>query len=170
MHVSSRQAVLGNPGDEPASGAVSRAAIVAEARSWIGTPYRHQGSLKGAGCDCLGLVRGVYRAFYGPEKEPITPYSPYWAEESGQETLRDAARRHLVEIDAAPFRNGAPLDAGDVILIRVRDRGIAKHAAIASGPDAIIHAYERHAVAEDALPAAWRRRIAYAFRFPGIAD
>jgi NlpC/P60 family putative phage cell wall peptidase len=149
---------------------VTRAAIVAEARSWIGTPYRHQGSLKGAGCDCLGLIRGVYRVFYGPEKEPITPYSPNWAEETGQEALRDAARRHLVEIDAAPFRVGAPLDAGDVILIRVRDRGIAKHAAIASGPDWIIHAYERHAVAEDALPAAWRRRIAYAFRFPGIAD
>ena len=94
---------------------VTRAAIVAEARSWIGTPYRHQGSLKGAGCDCLGLIRGVYRVFYGPEKEPITPYSPYWAEESGEETLRDAARRHLVEIDAAPLRDGAPLHAGDVI-------------------------------------------------------
>ena len=149
---------------------VSRAAILAEARSWIGTPYRHQASLKGAGCDCLGLIRGVYRAFCGPEKEPITPYSPHWAEETGQETLRDAARRHLTEIDPAPYRDGAPLDAGDVILIRVRDRGIAKHAAITSGADAIIHAYERHAVAEDALPAAWRRRIAYAFRFPGIAD
>ena len=149
---------------------ITRAAIVAEARSWIGTPYRHQASLKGAGCDCLGLIRGVYRAFCGPEKEPITPYSPYWAEETGQETLRDAARRHLTEIDPASYRDGVPLDAGDVILIRMRDRGPAKHAAITSGPDSIIHAYERHAVAEDALPIAWRRRIAYAFRFPGIAD
>ena len=35
--------------------------IVAAARSWIGTPYRHQASLKGVGCDCLGLVRGVGR-------------------------------------------------------------------------------------------------------------
>jgi cell wall-associated NlpC family hydrolase len=38
---------------------ISRSAIVAEARTWIGTPYRHQASLKGVGCDCLGLVRGV---------------------------------------------------------------------------------------------------------------
>lgn len=149
---------------------VSRAAIVAAARSWIGTPYRHQASLKGAGCDCLGLIRGVYRTFYGLENEPVTPYSPYWAEETGAETLRDAARRHLTEVDAAPLRDGAPLELGDVILVRVRDRGIAKHAAITSGPDSIIHAYERHAVAEDALPLAWRRRIAYAFRFPGIGD
>ncbi len=149
---------------------LSRAGIVAEARSWIGTPYRHQASLKGAGADCLGLIRGVYRVFCGPEKEPITPYSPNWAEETGQETLRDAARRHLVEVDAAPFRDGEPLKEGDVILIHVRDRGPAKHAAIVSGPDSIIHAYDRHAVAENVLPAAWRRRIAYAFQFPGVTD
>lgn len=156
--------------DRKSAARVSRAEIVAEARSWIGTPYRHQASLKGAGCDCLGLIRGVYRVFCGPEKEPITPYSPNWAEETGQETLRDAARRHLVEIDAAPFRDGEPLKEGDVILIRVRDRGPAKHAAIVSGPDSIVHAYDRHAVAENALPAAWRRRIAYVFRFPGVTD
>lgn len=156
--------------DQKSAAKVSRAAIVAEARSWIGTPYRHQASLKGAGADCLGLIRGVYRVFCGPEKQPITPYSPNWAEETGQETLRDAARRHLVEIDAAPFRDAEPLKESDVILIRVRDRGPAKHAAIVSGADAIIHAYDRHAVAENALPAAWRRRIAYAFQFPGVTD
>jgi NlpC/P60 family putative phage cell wall peptidase len=156
--------------DQKSAAKVSRAEIVAEARSWIGTPYRHQASLKGAGADCLGLIRGVYRVFCGPEKQPITPYSPNWAEETGQETLRDAARRHLVEIDAAPFRDGEPLKDGDVILIRVRDRGPAKHAAIVSGSDLIVHAYDRHAVAENALPAAWRRRIAYAFEFPGMTD
>lgn len=48
---------------------VSRAAIVAEARAWLGTPYRHQASLKGVGADCLGLVRGVWRAVVGPEPE-----------------------------------------------------------------------------------------------------
>jgi NlpC/P60 family putative phage cell wall peptidase len=156
--------------DQKLADRLDRAAIVAEARSWIDTPYRHQASLKGAGADCLGLIRGVYRAFYGSEKEPIAPYSPNWAEETGQETLRDAARRHLVEIDAAPFRDGAPLQEGDVILIRVKDRGPAKHAAIVSGADSIIHAYDRHAVAENVLPAAWRRRIAYAFQFPGVTD
>lgn len=39
--------------------ALERAAVVAEARDWIGTPYRHQASVKHAGCDCLGLIRGV---------------------------------------------------------------------------------------------------------------
>jgi NlpC/P60 family putative phage cell wall peptidase len=82
--------------------AVSRSDIVAEARSWIDTPYRHRASLKDAGAACLGLIRGAFRTFYGAEKEPISPYSPNWSEETGQQTLRDAARRHWVEIDAAP--------------------------------------------------------------------
>jgi NlpC/P60 family putative phage cell wall peptidase len=41
---------------------MTRIRIGAEARAWIGTPDRHQASLKGMGCDCLGLVRGVWRA------------------------------------------------------------------------------------------------------------
>jgi NlpC/P60 family putative phage cell wall peptidase len=44
---------------------IDRAAIVAEARTWIGTLYHHQASVKGIGCDCLGLVREVWRALIG---------------------------------------------------------------------------------------------------------
>ena len=55
---------------------LARATIVAEARAWIGTPYRHQGSLKGIGCDCLGLVRGVWRAVAGAEPEAVPAYAP----------------------------------------------------------------------------------------------
>lgn len=60
-----------------------RTRIIAEARAWIGTPYRHQGSLKGVGCDCLGLVCGVWRALNGAEPE-ATPaasqdrYRMFW--------------------------------------------------------------------------------------------
>ncbi|MFZ2468534.1 MAG: peptidase, partial [Parvibaculum sedimenti] len=48
---------------------LTRAAVVAAARAWIGTPYRHQASCKGAGADCLGLVRGLWREFHGAEPE-----------------------------------------------------------------------------------------------------
>lgn len=82
---------------------VTRAAIVAEARSWLGTPYRHQASLKGVGCDCLGLVRGIWRACLGDEPEALAAYTPHWAEVGGEETLLAAAGRHLVPVpvDAA---------------------------------------------------------------------
>ena len=67
-----------------------RSDVVAIARAWIGTPYRHQASLKGVGCDCLGLLRGLWRERNGEEPEAAPPYSPDWAEASGSETLRDA--------------------------------------------------------------------------------
>jgi len=53
---------------------VTREAIVAAARSFIGTPYHHQASCKKAGCDCLGLIRGVWRDVYGPEPEAPGQY------------------------------------------------------------------------------------------------
>jgi NlpC/P60 family putative phage cell wall peptidase len=61
--------------------------IVAEARSWIGTPYHHQASLKGVGCDCIGLVRGIWRAAIGPEPEAMPAYSRDWGEAAGAESL-----------------------------------------------------------------------------------
>ena len=69
----------------------TQAAIVAEATSWLGTPYRHQASLKGVGCDCLGLLRGVWRAFYGNEPETLPAYTPDWAEAKWAETFAEAA-------------------------------------------------------------------------------
>ncbi len=140
------------------------ARIVAAARAWIGTPYRHQASTRGAGCDCLGLVRGVFRDIYGAEPERPPPYTAAWAEERGEETLRDAALRHLAPIAREKFA------AGDVLLFRLRERGPAKHCAIAVSRSRMIHAYDRHAVAECAIPESWARRLAYAFRFPPLVE
>lgn len=148
----------------------SRAQIVEVARSWIGTPYRHQASLKGAGCDCLGLVRGVWREVYGAEPEAPQPYTPDWAEETGEEALRDAARRHMIEIDVKSYRKHASFPLAGLILVRMKKRGLAKHAAIVTGVRRIVHAYSGHAVAEDDVPDVWMRRIAYLFDFPGLVD
>jgi NlpC/P60 family putative phage cell wall peptidase len=142
---------------------LTRAAIVAEARSWIGTRYRHQASVKGVGCDCLGLVRGVWRGCVGDEPEAPGPYAPDWAEGRGEEALAAAALRHLTPV-ALP-----DIGAGDVLLFRWRTGCIAKHAAIATDTDTMIHAHDGASVCEVALAPWWRRRLAYAFRFPGVA-
>jgi NlpC/P60 family putative phage cell wall peptidase len=136
--------------------------IVAEARSWIGTPYRHQASLKGVGCDCLGLVRGVWRALYGGEPERTPPYSRDWAEASLRETLAEAGARHLVSVAREAMQ------AGDVVLFRWRAGLVAKHAAIVTSSAAMVHAHDGAAVAEVAFAPWWRRRLAYVFRFPGV--
>lgn len=137
-----------------------RQMIVAEAKKWIGTPYRHQASRIGTGCDCLGLVRGIWRSFFGIEPEQPPPYSPDWAETGGGDPMMDAARRHLIATtDCLP---------GTVILFRWRAGLPAKHMGIAAGPDSFIHAYERLAVTCSPLGPHWRRRIAGLFDFPMV--
>ena len=131
------------------------------ARSWIGTPYVHQASVKGVGCDCLGLLRGVWRELRGEEPEDAPPYAPDWAEATGAETLRDALARHLSAV--AP----ATLHPGDVALFRMAPRGPAKHCGIVaekSGALTLIHARQNKRVGEEPLGAFWRQRLAYAFR------
>lgn len=137
--------------------------IVSEARAWLGTPYVHQASVRGAGTDCLGLLRGVWRTIYGDEPQTVPAYTADWAEPGRQEVLLAAASRwmHRKALGAEA--------AGDVLLFRMRDGSIAKHLGIAGriGPDAsFIHAYTGHGVVESPLSAPWRRRIVARFEFP----
>jgi NlpC/P60 family putative phage cell wall peptidase len=143
---------------------LTRTAIVAETRSWLGTPYKHQASLKHVGCDCLGLVRGVWRETIGAEPERTPPYAAGWAEAASGEPLADAAARHLIGVDRDAF------DVGDVLLFRWRNHLPAKHMAIVTAPDLMVHAHDGACVAEVAIAPWWRRRLAYAFRFPGVVD
>ncbi|MBN9450603.1 MAG: C40 family peptidase [Bosea sp.] len=138
--------------------------IVDAARLWLGTPYHHQASLCGIGCDCLGLVRGVWRDLCGAEPEQPPPYSPNWAESLRQETLALAASRHLLPIAVSEAQ------AGDVLLFRWREHLPAKHCAILAGPGSIIHAHDGAAVAEVAFTPWWRRHLSHAFSFPGVTD
>lgn len=133
--------------------------IVHEARQWIGTPYCHAASLKQVGCDCLGLIRGVWRAVIGTEPEIPEPYRSGWIDVPGEERLRDAARRHLIEIPVPEFYRG------DVVMFRWRNHLPAKHLGIATSRKTMIHAHEGARVAEIDL-GIWQKRLAYAFRFP----
>lgn len=141
------------------SGAETGLRIVEAARGWIGTPYRHQGGRKGVGCDCLGLVRGVYAEVTGTATEAPGPYAPDWAERSGTDRLMLAAQRHC---GAAVALNQAR--PGDIVLFRWRDGVMAKHAGILSGAEHFIHAYEPAGVIESVLVPSWRRRIAAVHR------
>ena len=120
------------------------AEVIAHARSWLGTPYEHQASCRGAGTDCLGLLRGVWREMLGEEPERVPAYTADWSEPS---------RR-----------------PGDVLLLRMRDRAVAKHvgflAESGDGFPTLIHAYTGHGVVESPLTPSWMRRIVATFRIP----
>ncbi len=135
--------------------------IVVLAQGWIGTPYRHQGATKGVGCDCIGLIRGIWRELYGEEPEAVPAYAPDWAERGGDDRLIVAAKRLFGP--ALPLAKAVP---GDLLLFRWRADCAAKHAGILAGPAQFIHAYEQAAVTRSALVPSWRRRIAAVHRFP----
>jgi len=127
---------------EKGSKLVSPETIVACARSWLNTPYHHQASVKGAGCDCLGLIRGVWRECIGPEPERVPNYSRDWAEASGREIMLETFERNMDKIHVSQRK------AGDVIVIRWKPKTVVKHCFILTERNRGIHAIDRNPVAE----------------------
>ena len=140
------------------------ARVIAAARRWHGTPYHDQASLRDVGCDCLGLIRGVWRDIIGPEALPVPAYARDWSETGPSEVLAEAARQVLLSIAVSEAGRGA------VVLFRMRAGAIAKHCGILTEHGRFIHAYERLGVIEEPLTTAWQRRIAFAFLFPPRAS
>ncbi len=137
--------------------------IVKLASEWIGTPYRHQGYQKHLGCDCLGLIRGIWQELYGVEPEEPRPYAMDWAESSKHERMLEAARAYC-----GPEIAIENMHIGCLVLFRWRKSAAIKHAGILSAPHQLIHAYERIGVTQSALVPSWRRRVAAVFTFPNI--
>ncbi len=141
---------------------LTRATIIAAAYEWIDTPYQHQASVKYAGCDCLGLIRGIWRELIGEEPVNVPPYTPDWAEKNKQETLLQAAQTFLCPVEKSQTQ------PGDCLLFRMTSNAPVKHIAILSKPDRIIHAYWGRAVVESHLVPYWCRRWSHSFTFPMI--
>lgn len=141
----------------------TRAAILSAARRWIGTPYRHQGCRRGVGCDCLGLIAGLWGEVFGAVPAYDRTYSADWAESAGGlEPLLAACRARCQTMPPDAMR------PGDLLAFRFAPHVAAKHLAILTGAETMIHARERHAVCETALTPWWRRRIAGVFALPLI--
>jgi len=134
--------------------------IVSMARAWLGTPYIHQAACRGAGCDCLGLIRGVWADLTGSSPPPVPPYTPDWSEPQGDERLWLGLSARL-----SPRPVGAARP-GDVLLFRMRAGAVAKHLGILADEGAqmsFIHAWQGRGVVETALTAPWWRRLVAAF-------
>jgi NlpC/P60 family putative phage cell wall peptidase len=138
--------------------------LIEIARRWKGTPYHHQASLFGVGCDCLGLVRGVYRDATGTEPAKPPPYNPSWAEISSKDDLLDAAFKYLVN---DPNKTLIP---GNVAVFKMFPRSASKHCGIISYNGMMIHSYDPHGVVETTLNQDWIDKIKAVFKFPFVSD
>lgn len=144
--------------------------IVAEARTWLGTKYHHQGRLKksyasNGGVDCIGLIMGIATELrlVGADGKLLaefdeTSYSPH----PDGVRLKQFLDLHLKTIDTNQIK------LGDVLLFKLFSH--PQHVGIASnyfsGGIGIIHCYSGSGqVVEHYLSAAWQKMLVAAYRF-----
>jgi NlpC/P60 family putative phage cell wall peptidase len=142
---------------------IYRAQIADEARQWVGTPWRHQASLKGIGCDCIGLVRGVARALglTAPFATGAARRYAGYGRTPDPEMLLEACGDYL-----DPGRG----DLGDVLLLRFERE--PQHFALISNlkPRRMIHSYaQARKAVENGIDHVWMGRIVRVYSFRGIA-
>lgn len=139
-----------------------RAAVIAEAMTWLRTPYHHMGRIKGrtGGVDCAMLLAEVYhRAGIVPRIE-VQHYSRDWHLHRRDERFISYILPHATEIAGAP-------QPGDAVTFHV-GHGFA-HAGIVIDWPRIIHSdmearcvtiadgtQGRHAFERDGTPRATR--------------
>ena len=138
---------------------VSAWTLLAIAREWLGTPWHHQGALKGVGCDCAGLVMGVAREA-GIVDVAVSGY-PRLPRGHELESYCDA---HMQRVPREAMRPG---DVG-----AFRYGGDPQHLAIIGeqgGRLTMIHAHApARKVVEVALAEPWCSRLAIVYRIPGV--
>lgn len=106
--------------------------VVAEAREWVGTPFKWGQSQKGVGCDCKGLVQGIARELGLPEADTFcATYSSYRPDKAVPYAMLKEGMGKVFEPASEP-------QPGDVLLLKVH--GKAQHLAICCGETAI-HAW-----------------------------
>lgn len=133
--------------------------IVRAALEWEGTPYRHQCALQGAGCDCLGLLRGVWAQLLGSEPFLVPPYSADPRHETDPGLM-------LREFNHWLMSKAKPAKAGDVLLFSLSARFPPHHCAIMLDGEQFLHAQERLGVVRGALPGPWLRRLHSVYQLP----
>ncbi|MCE9561882.1 MAG: hydrolase [Planctomycetes bacterium] len=128
-----------------------RAAVVAAARSWLGTPYHHHARVKGVGADCLTLLASVYAEAGVIPPVRIPEYSHQWHLHRSEELYLNGVLEHAREISGPP-------EPGDTVVWKFGR--CYSHGAVVVVWPLVIHAYIGiGTVLEDAEKAGWLSHI-----------
>ena len=111
-----------------------RAAVVAQARRWIGTPYHHNAAVMGAGIDCGRILIEAFAGAGMIDRFTPQPYSHQWHLHQGAEVYADIVLGFATEVAYAP-----PMPPATVLLFR-HGRTFSHGALVTDWPN-IIHAY-----------------------------
>lgn len=111
--------------------AAERRAVIAEARTWLGTPWHHRARVKGAGVDCIQFLAAVFHACGLCPAIDTGDYPRDWMLHRDEERLLEGLCRYAREIDAPGL--------GDIVVYRFGR--CYSHAGIVAGEHEIVHAY-----------------------------
>lgn len=140
---------------------LNRMNVVREARTWLNTPFHHQASVKGVGCDCIGLIKGVGVALNLVNYDPASAKAKSFANYSmmpNPRMMREGLATWLV-----PLSVDEALPADILFMTWGRE---PQHVALKTDKG-IIHSYSSVGkVVEHALDENWQRRIVAAYRYP----
>ena len=115
-----------------------RRAVVAEALTWIGTPYHHHARIKGVGTDCAQILCAVYEACGLVEHVETGFYPPDWHLHRGEEMYAAWLSRYCTRLpdtaapqpgDVSLFKFGRCYSHGAIVV----DGGLLVHAYIGRG-------------------------------------
>ena len=141
----------------------TRAAIVAEARTWCGTRWHHGQSVKGAGADCIGLIVGVARELGIQEAAKFDASAEIrgYGREPDPAMIQRACSAFLT-----PSRELLP---GNILYLRVPKVAHPIHFALVADGGRMIHSIVTVGkVVEHRLDDVWRQRIAQVFSYRGV--
>lgn len=143
----------------------TRAQLLTEGLTWLGTPWKHRTCLKGKGVDCVRLIEGIAKAvgIFDPAwKPPI--YSPEWHLHKNEEMLQQV----MQELGFVLLPLAARLP-GDVLGLQFGR--VVSHLGLAAPADEILHStLDIGHVVLQRLGGDLERRLRVCYRFPGVED
>lgn len=116
-----------------------RAAVIAEAPTWLRTPWRHNAGIKGQACDCAHLLLRCYATAGVIPADFVAPnYPRTWFLHQSEEIFLNWVVEyfHCTEVPAAEAQ------PGDLFLFRIGR--LFAHGAILIAPKLLIHAFAKN--------------------------
>lgn len=140
---------------------ITRKDVIAEAMSWLRTPWHHQALVKGGGVDCAHFLVGVFENVGLVDAPDLGYYPPDWHLHQDRPRFLETLAQY-----ADPVADSLP---GDIAMFKFGRH--AAHGSIVVDWPVIIHAYrdERAVVLSDvAASAALSKRFAGFWRVRGV--
>src|SRR4029077_18614456 len=117
-----------------------REQFVAEALSWVGTPYHLGAMVKGAGCDCGTFLLGVLKACGNAEDERVERFTDDWLCHTHEERYLRAMLRNAAKVTEAISYPTLLARPGDLALTHSSNSKLYNHAGIVLQWPRVIHA------------------------------